>query len=92
MEAMLAGVNYISGELCDDPTRDDDFYIADLSVGTYTMDQVNTMVENIVERTVDKTKRVIVRAARNDVLEPAIEEVTDKGLVMGTVYTTESEE
>lgn len=92
MEAMLAGVNYISGDIGTDPTKEDDFYLADLSVGTYTMEQVNAMIGNIVGKAKNKTKHIIVRAPKEEVLEPAIEEVTDKGMVLGTVYTTESEE
>lgn len=90
-EAMFAGVNYIAGNINDDPTAFDDFYLVDLSVGTYSMEQVNTMLENVVGKAMDKTKKIVVRAEDEDVLEPALEEVTEEGLVLGTVYTTESE-
>lgn len=90
-EAILAGVNYIAGNLNTDPLAFDDFYLVDTSVGTYTRDQVDAMVDRVVTAATDKTKRVVVRAERDDILDQAIEEVTDKGLILGTVYTTESE-
>ena len=92
MEAMLSGVEYIQGEITTDPTDYDNFYLADLSMGTYTMEQVNTMLSNIADRAKNKAKGIIVRAEDENNLAPALEEVTEKGMVLGTLYTTESED
>lgn len=91
-EAILAGVEYISGNLNNDPVAFNDFYLVDTSVGTYTREQIDAMVENVVNTAISKKDKIVVRAERDDVLKPALEEVTDKGLVLGTVYTTESED
>ena len=92
MEAKFAGVEYVSGNIVTDPTLFDDFYLSDTATGTYTRSEIDGMVGRVVDAAMDRKDHIIVRAEDNERLTPAIKEVTDEGMVLGTVFTTESED
>lgn len=93
MEAMLAGVGYIPAEIYTDPTALDDFYISEESnAASYTVDDIRTLVGNIMDAAENQADNLIVRAEDDDQLTLAKAKVSGEGMVLGTVFTTESDD
>ena len=92
---ILFGGKFVSGNLTTDPTEEDNFLLIDESDSNIlTAAQVDALVDDVVNYTLNRANNVVVRAENENNLRAATDAVNMNGVVLGTVTTevTDSEE
>lgn len=92
MEARFAGVEWIEGEIGDDPVDVNNFYLRDATKVNYTDEEILGLLNNLRSSVMGDLDNLIIKTKDPNGLELAQKVISANGIVLKEIYSIEKEE